>query len=256
MSYIQLPYGYVKNNKQIQFNLPRGYEESQYLKEVSYLTNKNPTVENSLLNLLRNRDDLKKWLLATGEYGNEIQEDLNAIIGFDEKFNNAIVRSALDLKDQAIFCNRNPINVTFHDMKKFDLVNPVIGKLASQVQASKLPDYQLTKKLLQQGEIDELQLRLDKLKYGVPKDDDEGGTGGRGGSGGGGDGGMPGLPPRMTVQEEMDDIVRRLDYLRGNTLDVSPDNTPLQNSRVVARKNNEKFVNHHIKERQRNCKNS
>ena len=128
-----MPYGYVKNNKQIQLNLPRGYEESQYLKEVSYLTNKNPTVENSLLNLLRNRDDLKKWLLATGEYGNEIQEDLNAIIGFDEKFNNAIVRRALDLKDQAIFCNRNPINVTFHDMKKFDLVNPVIGKLASQV---------------------------------------------------------------------------------------------------------------------------
>ena len=95
--------------------------------------NKNPMVENNLLNLLRNRDDLKKWLLATGEYGNEIQEDLNAIIGFDEKFNNAIVRRALDLKDQAIFCNRNPINVTFHDMKKFDLVNPVIGKLASQV---------------------------------------------------------------------------------------------------------------------------
>ena len=59
MSYIQLPYGYVKNNKQIQFNLPRGYEEQQYLKEVPYLTNKNPTVENNLLNLLRNRDDLK-----------------------------------------------------------------------------------------------------------------------------------------------------------------------------------------------------
>ena len=58
-------------------------------------------------------------------------------------------------------------------------------------------------------------MRLDKLKYGVPKDDDEGGTGGRGGSGGGGDGGMPGLPPRMTVQEEMDDIIRRLDYLIG-----------------------------------------
>ena len=55
----------------------------------------------------------------------------------------------------------------------------------------------------------------------------------------------------MTVQEEMDDIVRRLDYLRRNTPDVSPDNTPLQNSGVVARKNNEKFVNQQIKERQR-----
>ena len=135
MSYIQFLYGYVKNNKQIQFNLPRGYEESQYLKEDPYLTNKNPTVENNLLNLLRNRDDLKNWLLATGEYGNEMQEALNAIVGCDEKFNNAIVRCVLDLKDQAIFRNLNPINVTFHDMKKFDLVNPVVGKVASQVQA-------------------------------------------------------------------------------------------------------------------------
>ena len=92
----------------------------------------------------------------------EDQEDLNAIVGFDEKFNNATVRRALDLKDPAIFRNLNPINMTFHDMKKFDLVNPVIGKLASQVQASKLTDYQLTKKLLQHGEIDESQLRLDK----------------------------------------------------------------------------------------------
>ena len=52
-------------------------------------------------------------------------------------------------------------------MKKFGLVNAVIGKLATQVKASKLTDYQLAKIILQQGEIDELQLRLDKLKYGV-----------------------------------------------------------------------------------------
>ena len=98
--------------------------------------------------------------MATGPFGNKIQDDLNAIVEFDENFNNAIVRHLLDLKDQAIFCNPNPINVvTFYDMKKFDLVNPVIGKLATQVKASKLTDYQLTKKLLQQGEINELQLR-------------------------------------------------------------------------------------------------
>ena len=102
-----------------------------------------------------------------------------------KKFNNTIVRHSLDLKDQAIFRNPNPINVTFHDMKKFDLVNPVIGKLATQVKASKLTDYQLTKKLLEQSEVDKLQLRLDALKYGVNKNDDEnkgsGSSGGRGG---------------------------------------------------------------------------
>ena len=85
-------------------------------------------------------------MLATGDYGNEIQDDLNAIVGYDEKFNNTFVRHSLDLKDEAIFRNPNPINVTFHDMKKIDLVNPVIGKLAIQVKASKITDYQLTKK--------------------------------------------------------------------------------------------------------------
>ena len=173
MLYIQLPYGFVKNDKPVQFNLPSDYEESQYYKEVPYITNKNPAVENNLLNLLRNREDLKKWLLATSDYGNEIQEDLNAIVGYDEKFNNAIVRHSLDLKDQAIFRNPNPINVTFHDMKKFDVINPVNGKLATQVKASKLTDYQLTKKLLEQGEVDKLQLQLDALKYEVNKNEDE-----------------------------------------------------------------------------------
>ena len=83
--------------------------------------------------------------MATSDYGNEIQEDLNAIVRFDGKFNNAIERHALDSKDQAIFRNSNPINVTFHDMKKIDLVNLVIGKLANKVKTSKLTDYQLTK---------------------------------------------------------------------------------------------------------------
>ena len=120
------------------------YEESQYYKEVPLITNENPAVKNNILNLLKNREDLKKWLLATSDYGNEIQQDLNAIVGYDEKFNNAIVRHSLGCKDEAILRNPNPINVTFHVMKKFDLINPVIGKLAAQVRASKLTDYELT----------------------------------------------------------------------------------------------------------------
>ena len=130
-------------------------------------------------------------------------------------------------------------------MKKFDLVNPVIGKLATQVKASKLTDYQLTKKLLQQGEIDELQLRLDKLKYGVDKDDDNKGRGGTG----------SGPFPPQTPQQEMEEIYRHLDALKGNTLDVSPYNTRAQNSAIIARKNNEKPVNQQIRERNRETAN-
>ena len=157
MSYIQLPYGYVENNKQFQFNLPSNFEESFYLSKVSHLTRRDPTVENDLINLIKNRDDLKKWLLVTSDFGDEIQDDLIAVVGHDENFTNAIVRHSLDLKDESVFFNLNPINVTFHNMKKFDLVNPVIGKLASQVKASKLTDYELTKKKLQKGEVDDLQ---------------------------------------------------------------------------------------------------
>ena len=224
MSYIQLPYGFVKNNKQIQFNLLSDYEESQCYKEVPFITNDSPTVKNNLLNFLRNRDDLKKWLLATSDYGNEIQEDLNTIVGYDEKFNNAIVRHSLDGKDDAIFRNPNPINLTIYDMKKFDLVNPVIGKLASQVRASKLTDYELTTKLLEQGEIDKLQLRFDALNYGINKHDNKDGRTGSG-RGGRGDSGTQGLPPPKTAEQEMDEITKRLSSFRENTPDVSPDNT-------------------------------
>ena len=97
MSYIQLPYGYVKN-KQIQFNLPRNYEKSQYIKRLSpYITNKVPDVENKVLNALKNREDFKKWLLATSDYGQEIQEDLNAIVGYDEINTIALLNSTMQL---------------------------------------------------------------------------------------------------------------------------------------------------------------
>ena len=130
----------------------------------------------------------------------------------------------------------------------------MIGILATQVKASKLTDYQLTKKNLQQGEIDELQLRLHKLKSGVKKDDDDDNN--NTGQGGGGRGGMLCPPgPPTTPQQEMDDIVRRLDYLRGNTPDVPPYNTREQKSRIIARKNNEKFVNQQAKQRQREISN-
>ena len=64
MSYIQLPYGFIKNNKQIQFNLPNNYEKNQYIKRLPYITNKGPAVENQILNVLKNREDFKKMAIS------------------------------------------------------------------------------------------------------------------------------------------------------------------------------------------------
>ena len=68
---------------------------------------------------------------------------------------------------------------------------------------------------------------------------------------------MPGTgpPPPRTPQQEMEDIVRRLDILWRNTPDVSPANTPAQNSRITADKNEERFQNKQIREREREISN-
>ena len=47
-------------------------------------------------NTLKNCDDLEKWLLATSDYGRELQEDVNQVVGYNEKFNNAIIKHAFD----------------------------------------------------------------------------------------------------------------------------------------------------------------
>ena len=135
-------------------------------------------------------------------------------------------------------------------MKKFVLVNPVIGKLATQVKASKLTDYELTTKLLMQGEIDQLQNRLDKLKY------EKNHSGGGGDSSDGSDRG-PGTPGSglLNPQQEMDEITRRLDKLRGNKNELSPYNTPAQNSAIIAQQNNQKFLDRQMNQREREIKN-
>ena len=232
MSYIQLPYGYVNKQKQIQFNLPSNYEESFYLDKVPYLTTKNPAVENNLINLIKNRDDLKRWLLLLiSDYGAEIQENLNAVVGHDEKFTNSIVRHALDLKDDAIFRNTNPLNVTFYDMKKFDQVNPVIGKLAAQVKASKLTEQEVNQKLLDNSESDQLQPRLDKLRYGGPDDsDDDDNKKGPVGT-------PSGTPVKVSPLDDNEELQRWLDRLRGNVivkLKQQQQNTPKRNSELIA----------------------
>ena len=97
--------------------------------------------------------------------------------------------------------NPNPLNLTFRDVKKIDMQNPIIGKIATQVKASKLTEDQLTKRILMQDQIADIENRLEKLKQPIKIDsDDEGGSGS--GEGGGGDGGVPTTPlPPTTVRK-------------------------------------------------------
>ena len=176
-----------------------------------------PEFSSSIINIIKNCDDLKKWLLATSDYGQELQEDLNAIVGYNEKFNNAIVRHALDTKNAGIMQNLNPLNATFCDVKKFDLQNPVLGKIATQVKASKFTDEQLTKKILMQDNIAKIKNRLEELKQPINFNDSDDETRSPGG-GGGDDGAPPPLPPtsgrRSADSDAYGPLMRRLEELR------------------------------------------
>ena len=122
----------------------------------------------------------------------------------------------MDLKDESIFRNPNALNVTFYDMKKFDQVNSVIGKLAAQVRASKLTEKELNQKMLDNFEADQIQARLDRLRYrgggmGLDNNDDDGDNKK-------GPGGTPGgMPVKViTAIDDDDELLRRLNRLHGN----------------------------------------
>ena len=104
--------------------------------------------------------------MATSDFGHELQQDINEITGGDERFNNAVIRRALDLKSDGLFRNPQPISLLFNDVEKFHQQNSIIGKLATQTNASKLTEEQLVKGRLEEGEVAKLEDRLYNLKYG------------------------------------------------------------------------------------------
>ena len=151
-----------------------------------------------------------------------MQENLNTIVGYNGNFNNAIVRHALDLENAGIFQNPNPLNLTYRDVKKFDLQNPIIGKLATQVKASKLTEDQLTKKILMQDQIANIENRLEELRKPININDNSDDDTKWSGGGGGVD---DGTPPRQPGRDEFDELTRRLNRLRGNRSPLPPPRT-------------------------------
>ena len=90
----------------------------------------------------------------------------------DGKFNQIVVRRALDEKNKGVFELPIPLSVTFKDAKKFDIQNPITGNLLSQVNTNKISDAKV-KQLLGQAKDEELQARLDRLRKRIDKSDDD-----------------------------------------------------------------------------------
>ena len=163
MSYIQLPYGVVDKEKQMKLDLPRNYGAAQYFKQLPYLSDtNNPTFQNLVINTLYNGVDLQKYALASGPYGKNIQENINTVVA-DATFNDAVVRHLLDYRYKGVFESSTLLSVTFKDVKKIDIQNPVVGNILSQVKASQIGEKEV-KKLLGEAEDEKIRRRLEALR--------------------------------------------------------------------------------------------
>ena len=116
-----------------------------------------------------------------------MQEGVNSVVN-DGHFNNVPIRHLLDGKNKGVFKSPTPLSVTFKDANKFDVQNPVIGKLLSQVNANQLTD-QLVKNILGEEEDLKIRARLNTLRNntftgGDDDGDEDGSDGGSGGVGG------------------------------------------------------------------------
>ena len=108
MSYLSLPFGLIRKEEKIKLDLPKNYGASQYMKRLPYISREDPSFQNSIIDIVNNRSDLRKCLLATSEYGRNIQENINSVAA-GEKFNQAVVRRVLDQKNKGVFESPTPL---------------------------------------------------------------------------------------------------------------------------------------------------
>ena len=117
MSYISLTFALAIEEKEIKLDSPKTYGASQHIRRLPYIRNEYLNFKNSIIDIVNSRSDLKKFLLATSDYGRNIEESINSVVA-NGKFNQAVVRRALDQINKGVFESPIPLSVTFKDAKK------------------------------------------------------------------------------------------------------------------------------------------
>ena len=122
MSYIQLPDGLKKNVGKIQLNLLKDQEAKDLLKHLLYLADlKDPIFQNKVENLINNREDLQKYLLATEDLNKTIEESLQLAVGHGKINDESAVRHVTE-GDDALYKflkeNDNPLDAVYRKTGK------------------------------------------------------------------------------------------------------------------------------------------
>ena len=169
MSYIQLPDKIVNKVEQVQLNLPKDQKAKDLLVHLPYIANlQDPILQNRVEDLLKNREDLQNYLLATEFLNTTLDDSLELAVSHGKLNEGTKVRHLSELNDpkyKYFRQNNNPLDVVYKEKAKFDVQNPIIGNLLKEINKGKLPDNEYFKKTKTASDIKDLGIRerFDKL---------------------------------------------------------------------------------------------
>ena len=142
MSYIQMPDGLKKEVGNIQLNVPKYEKARDLFAALPFLAHlKDPILQNKTEDLLKNREDLQKYLLATEDLNRTIEESLQLAVSHGRLNDETAARHVSErgsLTYNYFRKNDNPLDVVYKQQAKFDVQNPVIGSLLKEINRGKV----------------------------------------------------------------------------------------------------------------------
>ena len=169
MSYIQLPDKIVNNVEKIQLNLPKDQKAKDLFAHLPYIANlQDPILQNRVEDLLKNKEDLQNYLLATEFLGRTLEDSLELAVSHGKLNEGTKVRHLSELNDpkyKYFRQNNNPLDVVYREKAKFDVKNPIIGELLKEINKGKLSKEEYFKKTKTAPDVKDLNIkeRFDKI---------------------------------------------------------------------------------------------
>ena len=163
MSYIQLPDKIVDKVDQVQINLPKDQKAKDPFAHLPYIANlKDPLLQNRVEDLLKNREDLQNYLLATEFLGATLEDSLQLAVShgiLNERTKGRHLFELSDPKYKYFRQNNNPLDAVYREKAKFDVQNPIVGDLLKEINKGKLSEEEYFKKTKTAPNIKDLDIR-------------------------------------------------------------------------------------------------
>ena len=144
MSFVQLPDTIKRSVSTIRLNIPQDEKGRDLMDHLPYLAQKrDPIFQNKVEDLIKNREDLQAYLLATEYLNKTLDESLKLAVTHGKLNDAAKVRHISERNDpkyQFFKQNDNPLDVLYREHAKFDAQNPIIGSLLQQINKGRLTE--------------------------------------------------------------------------------------------------------------------